>query len=118
VFQPTGRVRRAVGSFDRAGDVYRGENGSDYAQPYQNHPRRATTDRMTARQPRGFKESLTLAKCLRPWSRGAGGRIIGTVSLACVGGNLCAVGAVNLLLEIRCVHSRGLRAASDIYTDP
>ncbi len=41
------------------------------------------------------------------------GRTTGKVSLACARGILCATGAVNLLLEIRCVRSSRLPPAAD-----
>ncbi len=42
----------------------------------------------------------------------------GRVLPACACGNLCAAGAVNLLLEMSCVHSSALLTEADTVIDP
>src|ERR1039458_2738293 len=63
-------------------------------------------------------QDLPVGKRLRRANPRFGDRMTGKVSLSCARENLCARGAVNLLLEIRCVRSSALCDAADTVTDP
>ena len=63
-------------------------------------------------------ESFLFSERFRCEKHRLNGLTVAAFSLACAGGNLCAKGAVNLLLEIRYVRSSVLLKAVDTVSDP
>lgn len=65
-----------------------------------------------------FGLGLLIGPSLMPKKHWLGSHTTGKSSLSCAVGNVCAGGAVNLLVEIRYVRSSAIRGAADTLIDP